>query len=547
MARRKLEVEIIGDSRKLERALGRSEKSLKRFGKATDSLGRGGGLVGALGGASGVAGLAGGAGLTFALGKAMAAAKESQIVMGQTGVAVDALGLDFASNAKRIEQAAEDMSFATAFDDEDVLRSFQVFVRQTKDIDEAFKRVELSSDVARGRYISLEQATQLVTKAGMGQVGALRRAGIQIDKTATATEALAALQKNYAGAAKQYSTEGAAAADRFKTALEGLAEEAGPPVLDFLAELTDGLTGVIRGFNGVEMSSEEAFQAIQDADFRQKLIDAFGVEGALLIKKIAATSPTASGTAASRVEDIRAGRYTAPSGNAPATGADLTKLQSLRVQQIKATQNDYLSDDLKVAESIAALLKLSLKGKTGKKLYDATVEWEQAKQDVYSIQQQIAQNAARDIKKEGTKTKSTVEKAAKATVDWAKKLRDQAEGFRDAALSALDRKEGGIDTARAITDAKEGLRHALQIGGSAGIKQAQRDLEDALLARQKFMLENAKITPSGGPGKTRGYTIVMNGVTIQASNPQELAAALQKLTRRTTTQSSGRRPGVGVF
>jgi hypothetical protein len=104
-----------------------------------------------------------------------------------------------------------------------------------------------------------------------------------------------------------------------------------------------------------------------------------------------------------------------------------------------------------------------------------------------------------------------------------------------------------------LEDARDAYRKALQGGGTQGIKMAGRDLEDARIDRQAYMLENATVKPTrlgmmGGSraAGTSGYTVVMNGVTINGvQNAKDLLAEIRKLGRQTATQSRGRAPGIG--
>lgn len=178
----------------------------------------------------------GGAGFVYAAQQAVAAASEAQNVLGQTSVALEAAGLSWEQWAGRIEQAISRQSRAFAFDDEALLRTFQTFVRQTGDVEEALRRNALAADVARARYIDLEQAAQIVNKASLGQSGALRRLGIDVDKNASATELLTELQRQFGGAAEKAANDAALAQDRLRIATENLYESLGTLLLPAVSE-----------------------------------------------------------------------------------------------------------------------------------------------------------------------------------------------------------------------------------------------------------------------------------------------------------------------
>ncbi len=244
---RDLTVRLIGDSRSLERAFQRSERSAKKFAgtMATTSsrLKSRGALFGGMFGVSGPTAAAGGA---FLLGRQFTnAARDAEVILGQTSVAVQDAGLSWTKYAKRVEDASTRISQSSAFDDEQVMQSFATFVRGQKDVEKSLRLTELAADVARGRYIDLEQATQLVNKAAMGQIGSLRRAGIQIDKNATSAEALDKLQRAYAGSAKVYADSAVGATEKLQVAWENLAETVGGPLSEALAAYATQLTVII--------------------------------------------------------------------------------------------------------------------------------------------------------------------------------------------------------------------------------------------------------------------------------------------------------------
>lgn len=249
MADRKLIVRVIGDERQLLKSFRNAEVASTRFSRTIErNLGTGAGKrARSFQGAVSSVPLLGGIGAASALvafKRVIDAAKESEVVLGQTQVAVEALGLSWADNSTKISQAADRISKASSFDDEAVLQSFQLLVRSTGDVDRALQLTSLSADVARARYTDLGSAAALVNKASLGQIGALRRLGIQVDKNATATEALALLQQKFAGASANYSKTAGGASDRLDVALGNLSETAGGLLTPALVVVADNLTDV---------------------------------------------------------------------------------------------------------------------------------------------------------------------------------------------------------------------------------------------------------------------------------------------------------------
>lgn len=181
-------------------------------------------------------------GLTSAIRSFWNAASEQEMVLGQTQVALEAAGLSWDTYGDRVERALTRQSKALAFDDEALARSFQVFIRQTGNVDEALRRNELAADLARGRYMSLEQATQLVTKAALGQAGALRRVGIDTRGATTGVELLRLLTEKYGQSAERAATTSQAAQDRWNVSLENAKETLGTALLPAFTSYIGKLT-----------------------------------------------------------------------------------------------------------------------------------------------------------------------------------------------------------------------------------------------------------------------------------------------------------------
>jgi ElaB/YqjD/DUF883 family membrane-anchored ribosome-binding protein len=162
-------------------------------------------------------------------------------VLAQTKNALEQGGDAWKEYGKQIDAAATAQSQLSGFDDERLLQTFQNLYRATGNVNEALRLNALSANVARGRNIELEAAAQIVTKASIGQVGALRRLGIDINKNATATQALDLLQRKYAGSAATYGKTASGAFDRLKVSIENTQEIVGKALLPGLTKVTNQL------------------------------------------------------------------------------------------------------------------------------------------------------------------------------------------------------------------------------------------------------------------------------------------------------------------
>jgi hypothetical protein len=238
---RTISVEIIGDASSLERSFKRASRDAAKFDRSMDRTFRGviagSGAFRSLGRSVAFASSAflGGAGFVAAITSTIKAAENSQKVLGQTRNAVQRSGLSWREYGKRIQDVSKATSQLSGFDDERLLSTFSNLVRRTGNVNEALKLNALAANVARGRNIELEQAQQLVLKASIGNVGALRRLGINLDKNATSAQALDLLQRKYAGSAAAYGKTAAGAQDRFRVAVENLQEAVGKQLLPSIA------------------------------------------------------------------------------------------------------------------------------------------------------------------------------------------------------------------------------------------------------------------------------------------------------------------------
>jgi hypothetical protein len=109
----------------------------------------------------------------------------------------------FDGNTDAIEKILQ-ARIKLGFSDDEQRDSLATLVTRTHDSTEALRLQQIAMDLARLRGLDLATASDLIGKAFSGQVGALRRAGIAVDANATATEALAAVEKAAAGQAENF-------------------------------------------------------------------------------------------------------------------------------------------------------------------------------------------------------------------------------------------------------------------------------------------------------------------------------------------------------
>src|SRR5262245_15267587 len=261
--------DLASAERQVKQSASEMERATRSVGHGTDvSAAAFKGLRSAVGLASGA--LIGGAGLTYALKSTVNAALQAQQAQRTMQTQLRALGINYQQHAKTIDTVIQKQMRLSAFDDEELKGSFTGLVRVTHNVNEALRLNGLATDVARGKGISLQAATQLVTKAALGQVGALRRVGIDIKPVTTATDALKAstdhatdaqkaaakmadnlatrqkavaqLQRTFAGQAENYGKTSAGAIERFHTSVQNLQETLGAALLPAIGRVMDKLS-----------------------------------------------------------------------------------------------------------------------------------------------------------------------------------------------------------------------------------------------------------------------------------------------------------------
>jgi hypothetical protein len=232
-------------------------------------------------------------GITAAVRKTVDAAREQEQVQASLRQTLRQTGISYAQNREEIERTIQAQSRMSAFGTGDLTRSFTGLIRRTGDVNQAFRLNAVAADVARGRNISLEAAITLVTRASLGQVGSLRRLGLDVravtaaqdalrrsgekitvgarrqaqeqDRVATSQRVVAALQRSYGGQAEAYSRTAAGAQDRFNNTLSTTEEIIGRAVTPALTRLFGSLGQYLQRINSTGELQRDVNQAMHDA------------------------------------------------------------------------------------------------------------------------------------------------------------------------------------------------------------------------------------------------------------------------------------------
>ena len=129
------------------------------------------------------------------------AATEAAAVEKQLAAQYKASGQALGQYRKQIDDTLTRESALSGFNKDELTQSYTSIFRAAGNTSAALKDEAIAADVARGRHMDLQAASLLVAKVINGNVGILKRYGIETYKGETATEALAAVQQKYAGQA----------------------------------------------------------------------------------------------------------------------------------------------------------------------------------------------------------------------------------------------------------------------------------------------------------------------------------------------------------
>lgn len=178
----------------------------------------------------------------LAEGVSSAIAEEKSLASLDTALENNVKGWD--GNRDAIDKAIESR-MELGFEDDALRASFAKLVTASGDVNKSLSDQQLAMDIARGTGKDLATATDIVTKANMGNVGALRRMGIELQKGATKTEILAELQKRYGGQAEAYAETTAGAMEVAQIAIGEAAEDIGKELLPVVKDLATFISGTL--------------------------------------------------------------------------------------------------------------------------------------------------------------------------------------------------------------------------------------------------------------------------------------------------------------
>ena len=245
MAKRVIEVEIVGDADKLKR-------SFQQAGGATDQFAdkqtKAGGKMQKFGAMAKGAALGGIGALVTGLKSSVTAARDAEVSQTRMETQLKALGISYKGHAGEIDTVIQKTSKLAGLDDEDLSDAFTKIVRSTGDVDKGLKGMAMSADIARGSgkkicsSLGSYREGSRWTRHGARQARGHQRQGQGLHRDPGRSS------EEVCGQAKAYGESAAGGQDRLKVAFENLMESVGKGLLPVLTVLANSLANLMGWF-----------------------------------------------------------------------------------------------------------------------------------------------------------------------------------------------------------------------------------------------------------------------------------------------------------
>ncbi len=186
------------------------------------------------------------------------AAAEEEAGIIKLAAAMRTVGVAYEDVRGSLEALIDATQQKTAFADDQQREALSALIIITGNYATALGLLPLAMDIARAKSMDLVTAAELVGRVAQGNTGMLARYGIVLKENATATEALAALQKMFAGQAEAYGASSAGQIELLKENLGDLAEAMGTTLLPVMRDLTSQLNSLTQWFKALSPETQKA-------------------------------------------------------------------------------------------------------------------------------------------------------------------------------------------------------------------------------------------------------------------------------------------------
>ncbi len=268
--------------------------------------------------------------------KAVEAASEAQQAEVRFAETLGTLGIKYEDVSEQASRYFTKLERLSGFQDDDLQKSTVRLMQITGDYGKSLRLTALAADFARGAHIELEQATNLVGKASEGNITMLKKMYPELLKNASASDALALLQRKFAGDGAIYMETYAGKVDLLKARFNNLQEVIGRDMIFSLGllggafekalekgekffsskwgeRLMFGLMSAVPGLNllvmGVQKLDKEAKKSFDDIakngnDAARKAAQSFDAFGASVRSTLNTIGQDMASTFATNVEQM---------------------------------------------------------------------------------------------------------------------------------------------------------------------------------------------------------------------------------------------------
>ena len=182
------------------------------------------------------------AGTTAFLKSSVDAYMQSEASAQRLRVTLSNLGMGFENAKGQAEAFVQQQSVMSAVDDELVSDTFTRLINATKDYGDAQKLTTTALDISAATGKDASAVAVALGKAYNGNLGALSRFGVSVDKSKTSVENIDAAMKQYQGQAKAFGETSAGEAKKAQIAWENAQEGIGKGILDLAKPMLEWAT-----------------------------------------------------------------------------------------------------------------------------------------------------------------------------------------------------------------------------------------------------------------------------------------------------------------
>jgi hypothetical protein len=197
----------------------------------------------------------------------VAAAIESEAVFNDLGASIERHGGNWDSMKEAMSGALQVMMRDLGQSDEALARSTQVFIDYGANAHEALKLVAAAADLAAGKNIALETATDMLAKATAGNTILFSRYGFELDKTtgsATAlNQVLGWIEEKWSGAAQAKMQTAAGQLKLLNEQYGELQENLGGLVSGPMIPFLDKMNDLLYVFNNTKRSLSDLVEVLK--------------------------------------------------------------------------------------------------------------------------------------------------------------------------------------------------------------------------------------------------------------------------------------------